>query len=144
MPSVKSKTPNREVKHKQFMKQNSPFGAVSNKDDSISFAQMLGEKRPRCEAADEAKSSSSNKGTLNKQQEDDLIRELKKQSRDQLASDPMKELDEALMDRATAQQSLKVSGEDEASVMSTKSFGGVRRKQKMACKEKPKQDLRAN
>jgi hypothetical protein len=45
--------------------------------------------------------------TLNKEQEDDLIRELKMQSRNQLRIDPLKELEEALMDRTTAQMSLK-------------------------------------
>lgn len=40
--------------------------------------------------------------TLNKEQEEDLIRELQIQSRNQLKLDPLKELDEALMDRTTA------------------------------------------
>jgi len=44
---------------------------------------------------------------LNKQQEDDLIRELQQQSMTRLEVDPLKELDEALMDRTTAQQTLK-------------------------------------
>ena len=46
--------------------------------------------------------------TLNKEQEEDLIRELQIQSRNQLKLDPLKELDEALMDRTTAQLTLKV------------------------------------
>ena len=41
--------------------------------------------------------------TLNKEQEEDMIRELKMQSRNQLRIDPLKELEEALMDRTTAQ-----------------------------------------
>ena len=41
--------------------------------------------------------------TLNKEEEEDLIRQLKMQSRNQLRIDPLKELDEALMDRTTAQ-----------------------------------------
>lgn len=41
--------------------------------------------------------------TLNKEEEEDLIRELKIQSRNQLRIDPLKELEEALMDRTTAQ-----------------------------------------
>jgi hypothetical protein len=40
--------------------------------------------------------------TLNKEEEEDLIRELRAQSRNQLKVDPLKELDEALMDRTTA------------------------------------------
>jgi hypothetical protein len=40
--------------------------------------------------------------TLNKEQEEDLIRELQIKSRNQLKLDPLKELDEALMDRTTA------------------------------------------
>ena len=45
--------------------------------------------------------------TLNKEQEDDLIRELKMQSINQLRIYPLNELDEALMERTTAQMSLK-------------------------------------
>jgi len=45
---------------------------------------------------------STGSALLNKQQEDDLIRELKIESRSRLLEDPLKELDEALMDRTTA------------------------------------------
>jgi hypothetical protein len=45
--------------------------------------------------------------TLNKEEEEDLIRELRMHSRNQLRIDPLKELEEALMDRTTAQMSLK-------------------------------------
>ena len=41
---------------------------------------------------------------LNKQQEDDLIRELQIESRSRLLEDPLRELDEALMDRSHAQK----------------------------------------
>lgn len=41
---------------------------------------------------------------LNKQEEDDLIKDLKMQTQ---ANDTLKELDEALMDRTTAQQTLR-------------------------------------
>ena len=44
---------------------------------------------------------------LNKEQEEDLIRELVEQAQDGFKNDPLKELDEALMDRTTAQQSIQ-------------------------------------
>ena len=44
---------------------------------------------------------------LNKEQEEDLIRELVEQGQEDFENDPLKELDEALMDRTTAQQSIQ-------------------------------------
>ena len=97
---------------------DAPSGALFSKKVDLNY-QMAGKKRPRketdsfvsdedaCELGDEDFFYGCGAGTinpnmiikLNPQEEEDLIRELQNQA---IENDPLKELDEALMDRTTA------------------------------------------